>query len=181
MITINLLDTRLTGDRDRAPRSAWRTASVLAAVVVVTALVAAWAALRTEQTHLRTLIAAAAGLRTAMGDPGQAADRLRARRLQLLEHASFVTHLNAEGSSVFALLALAAESVPDGLWLTELSRKAGRLEVSGRASSIDAIALFAANLRDSVAPKGVVDIRSASAEVVEQVPVFRFQIVAGLE
>jgi Tfp pilus assembly protein PilN len=179
MSGINLLEVVPPGESGVLVESSRVTTRSVAFLTVAVSMLAAvgWWVSAAEQAHLRALISAWDGWKQLFEDSQARTRASSARRDELIERASLAAHVAAQVYAPAAALSAIAASLPEGVWLTEVAQKEGSLEIGGRATSVGAVAEFAAALGDpSAGSGGRVEIRSATAEVLEGIPVFRYLI-----
>ena len=179
MIRVNLL-TRSPAHRAASARRACRVGLALAMVFALSAGGAVlWIWLRHDlgnrQMRLHVLEARISFVRA---DTSGAAD-LEKRRPDLLARLGQAIELEHGAMATVELLTAVSRAVPDGVWLMDLKRQGRAIDIEGRARTVAAVALFAANLRESRAFAAAVDVQSTAAELIEQTAVVRFRIRAA--
>jgi type IV pilus assembly protein PilN len=111
-------------------------------------------------------------------DIAKLVDRASARRAELAERLSLIDRLRSTKRGPVTLLETISQSLPDGLWLSELKQTGPTVQIEGRAVSLTAITDFAEKLQDSSVFERPVEIVTTTAETLEQTPVVRFIVRA---
>jgi type IV pilus assembly protein PilN len=111
-------------------------------------------------------------------DVAKLVDRASARRAELAERLSLIDRLRSTKRGPVTLLETISESLPDGLWLSELKQTGATVQMEGRAVSLTAITDFAEKLQNSAVFERPVEIVTTTAETLETTPVVRFIVRA---
>jgi type IV pilus assembly protein PilN len=111
-------------------------------------------------------------------DVAKLVDRASARRAELAERLSLIDRLRSTKRGPVTLLETISESLPDGLWLSELKQTGPTVQIEGRAVSLTAITDFAEKLQNSAVFERPVEIVTTTAETLETTPVVRFIVRA---
>jgi Tfp pilus assembly protein PilN len=177
MIDVNLLGPARPASaagRVRRKRPAWIGLAWVAAAALGCGI--AWWSVRADvarvDRELATLEGQAVQLRAAARD----AEQVLARKTALLEQAASV---NRERETRFApvrALAAVGRSLPADVWLISLHQRGTRIEIDGRALSLEAITDFAARIRHAGVVTTPVEVLSTSSENRDGPSVVRFSL-----
>ncbi len=177
MMHVNLLRPAGPGDlrgRMASRRAVWLALATL--IVAVAATTMGWWSARRETRQIDQQIVLAEteleGLRAAARET----TALLARRTELARHLAAAEREAAARSAPVRLLAAVGESVPDGLWFTELRQKGPQLEIDGRAHSLSVVTDFAERIHVAGVLTTPVEIVSTSAETRDGVTLVRFSL-----
>ncbi|MFO7302961.1 MAG: PilN domain-containing protein [Acidobacteriota bacterium] len=183
MIRVNLLASSPGVD---APRE-WLPAEQRSAmggviVLLVTALGLAgyWYYQQRVLADVEVRIAAAETELTRLKDAAELVERAEARRAELAERLALIDRLRASKRAPVTLLETVSYSVPEGLWLLELSQSGPTVQIDGRATSITAVTDFTERLQTSGYFLRPVEIVSTATEAIDDVPVVRFVVKADV-
>jgi type IV pilus assembly protein PilN len=105
-------------------------------------------------------------------------NRAVAQKAELASRLSLIERLRAAQRGPVAIVTTIGRSLPDGLWLLELTQRGGTLQIDGRATSLTSVTDFAERLQSSGTFDRPVDILTTSMETVGDVPVVRFALKA---
>jgi Tfp pilus assembly protein PilN len=106
-------------------------------------------------------------------------DRAVAQKLELTERLGLIDRLHRTQRAPVELLQTVSRSVPDGLWLLELTQKGSAIQIEGRASSLTALTDFVERLQTSGRFEHPVDIVTTNMETVQEQSVVRFALKAA--
>lgn len=181
MIKVNLLATSpgAAPPREWFPREQ-RAALAGFALLFVTAgtLAGWWVYLDRTRSSINTRITADSAELNQLKDAAKLVDEATARRTELAERLGLIDRLQAAKRIPVSLLETVSKSVPDGLWLLDLSQKGDSITVDGRAMSITAVTDFAEHLQNSGMFEHPVDI-TTSTDTVDAESVVHFQVKAS--
>ena len=102
-----------------------------------------------------------------------------AQKLELTERLGLIDRLHRTQRAPVELLQTVSRSVPDGLWLLELTQKGSAIQIEGRASSLTALTDFVERLQTSGRFEHPVDIVTTNMETVQEQSVVRFALKAA--
>ena len=102
-----------------------------------------------------------------------------AQKLELTERLGLIDRLHRTQRAPVELLQTVSRSVPDGLWLLELTQKGNAIQIEGRASSLTALTDFVERLQTSGRFEHPVDIVTTNMEIVQESSVVRFALKAA--
>ena len=181
MIRVNLL----------APErvSRWRSSRAvrgLAARAVLVALGASmpvglwWHVIRRDTARVEARLAADERALAQWQEIAASAERAAARTTELSKRRALIARLRGARHAPVAQLAAISRSVPDGLWLIELTDRSGRVELDGRAMSLAEISDFVERLQRTGIFALPIEIVSANTETAEDEAIVRFKITAGI-
>ena len=177
MIGLNLLAAaRRRSWRQRLAEASWPTAGVALFAFMAIELGAACFQFRDERARLGGLLHAVGDRAGHPTDAEPRAQALRTTGRGLAGRLDALTRVIDERLAVLDLLASVSRGAPDDVWLIELKQERDNVLIDGRAASIAAVAEFAERLRGSRDGAPLVDIRATTTEVVDRLPVVRFQL-----
>ncbi len=107
--------------------------------------------------------------------------RFETRKASLEQRVTLIEELRRDQTRSVHMLDELSRSVPDRLWLTELSEEQSELTIQGRASSLTALSDFVANLEQSPFFRRPVEILNSQVEPQAQGDLIRFAVKAGYQ
>jgi type IV pilus assembly protein PilN len=168
-----------------APRREWipqeqrsAVAGLLMLLVTAAGIGGWWWYLRDQRLDVEARIAAIDAELVRLADVAVQVDEASARKAELTERLALIERLRAGKRGPVDLLETVSSSVPDGLWLLEISQAGAFVRVDGRARSLTAVTDFARRMQTSGLFLRPVEIQSTGAETYEQTNVVRFAIRA---
>ncbi len=105
--------------------------------------------------------------------------RFEGRKVALEQRVALIEELRRGQSGPVHMLDELSRSVPDRLWLTELTQEQNDLTIQGRASSLTALSDFVGNLEQSDYFRRPVEILNSQVEPQAQGDLIRFTVKAG--
>jgi type IV pilus assembly protein PilN len=182
MIRINLLQ----GEREkpRAARTAipagQRLTLIGSLILLGMGLFIGWwyLSLQNQTTRLDEEIALAQGETTRLAGVLAEVRQFEARRAQLAERVALIEQLRNGQTEPVHLLDEISLSLPDLLWLTDLTQKDGDITIDGRAITLAALSDFVGNLERSAYFRRPVEIVNSQVESQAQGDMVRFSIKA---
>ncbi|HYN06603.1 MAG TPA: PilN domain-containing protein [Vicinamibacterales bacterium] len=177
MIAVNLLGParpgNVTNDR-RARRTAWIGVTFVALAVIGSGM--AWWSTRADVTRLdremANVEAEAVRLRAASRD----AEHMFARRTALLDRQTAINREHETRLAPVRVLETIGQSLPADVWLTSLHQRGTRLDIDGRALSLQAITDFAARIQHAGVVTTPVEVLSTSSETRDGTTLVRFSL-----
>jgi type IV pilus assembly protein PilN len=183
MIRINLLAV----ERERTKRRpgggvslAQRVTLVCSLILVVTTAGLGWWfwSLRQQSARLDTDILAAeqeiARLRSVLTQ----VQTFETQRAQLRQRVELIEELRKGQTGPVHMLDQISKSLPDGLWLTQISQEKGVLTIEGRTMVLTALSDFVANLESSGYFKRPVEIVGTNVDSQQGSELVRFTVKA---
>jgi type IV pilus assembly protein PilN len=137
-----------------------------------------WWDLGRETTALNARITRSVADLERLKGTAKLVDRAIARKAELSEKLALIDRLRVAQHGPVNLLATLSRSLPDGLWLMELTQKGNTVQVEGRAASLTAVTDFAERLQNSGTFDRPVEIITTSMEPADDFSVVRFAIRA---
>jgi Tfp pilus assembly protein PilN len=180
MIRVNLLAPE-RASRWRSSRAARR----LAARAVLVAWCASmpvglwWHVIRRDTARAEARLAADERALARWQEIAARAERAASRTTELSNRLALIARLRGARHAPVAQLAAISRSVPDGLWLIELTDRSGRIELDGRAMSLAAVSDFVERLQRTGIFDVPIEIVSANTEAAEDEAIVRFKVTAG--
>lgn len=178
MITINLLphEERRKKVRIKVPQ---------ATIVVVAALAVAgmggyWYVVKREAQQLQADIAATQSEIAGNREIVQLVEQYTRDKQRLQDRLSLVQRLADAQQSPVRLLDDISQALPDGGWLTGISKVSGKLTIQGYASSHFVVAELMLGLQRLTATIKSVELNFSELDMHEGKPVERFEIIATL-
>jgi type IV pilus assembly protein PilN len=188
MIRINLLGVERQSARKATPFLDAGQRGMLACSLILGLSVlgiSAWYwQLSTEAARLDAETAAAQAetlrLKAVLAEVARAEDS----RAQLKQRVQIIEDLRTGQSVPVQMLDHVSRSLPDMLWLTDLEQKDGEVNITGRTTTLIALADFVGNLGTNALVEKPIDIVSSQVEAVNEgknsVEVVRFSVKAPL-
>ena len=105
-------------------------------------------------------------------------DRAIARKAELSEKLGLIDRLRSAQRGPVSLLTTLNHSLPEGLWLLDLTQRGPTVQFEGRATSLTAVTDFVERLQVSGAFDHPVEIVTTGMELVDESSVVRFAIKA---
>lgn len=105
--------------------------------------------------------------------------RFEGRKVALEQRVALIEDLRRGQRGPVHMLDELSRSVPDRLWLTELTQEQNDLTIQGRASSLTALSDFVGNLEGSDYFRRPVEILNSQVEPQAQGDLIRFTVKAG--
>ena len=137
-----------------------------------------WGAIRHDIAGVEARLAASERELGRWQNAAAGVDRAAARTQELSNRLAVIARLRRGQRGPSALLSAISESTPEGLWLTEVSRRGSQTRIEGRAASLQAVSDFAERLRIAGSLDAPPEIMVVGAEAENGVPVVRFAIGA---
>lgn len=173
MIRINLLGVERQKARTSPAFDLSRSLAVTRSLVLIvaTAGIVWWYwSLDQESTRVDAEVASAqleaAQLRSLLTEVQQ----LEARRAQLQRRVSLIERLRSGQSTPVQLLDHISRSLPDMLWLTELTQDANTVTITGRSTTLIALSDFVGNLGSRDVLQKPIEIVKSEVEPATTVP-----------
>lgn len=180
MIRINLLAVeRDRGKQRRAGIAVSQKVAIGAGLIfVATAGGIAWPfwTLRESSARIDEELAAARQEITRLSSVLERVKEFDARRAQLTQRVALIEQLRKGQAGPVRMLDQVSDSLPEGLWLTELRQEGDAVIVQGRSTTLTSLSDFVANLEASgyfVPPVSIVD---SQLEAQPQGEVVRFEL-----
>lgn len=180
MIRVNLLSSPAG-----APQREWlpaeqRSAALGLLMLMLTGVGVAgwWWMLQRDRSHAEAAITVAETELARLKDAARLVDQASARRGELTERLALIGRLRADQKGPVNLLETVSRSLPDGLWLLDLTQKGYGIQVEGRATTLTAVTDFVEKMQNSGLFKHPVEIVTTSMELLEESSVVRFVIKA---
>ena len=180
MIRVNLLASSAG-----APQREWlpaeqRSAALGLLMLMLTGIGVAgrWWVLQRDRSHAETSISVAEVELARLKDAAKLVDQASARRAELTERLSLIGRLRADQKGPVSLLETISRSLPDGLWLMDLTQKGYGVQVEGRATTLTAVTDFVEKMQSSGLFKRPVEIVTTGMEMIEEASIVRFVIKA---
>lgn len=178
MIKINLLP------REKRPKrgeiKAPRTVSVVMALLAVAGMAGYWLFVKWDIQRLRTSIAVTQSEVAVNRQSAQVVEQYARKKQQLGERLALVQRLATHQDRPVRLLNGLSEALPDGGWLTSISKSSGTLTIQGYASSHFVVAELMLALQRMTRLVTNVELSFSELELYEGRPVERFEILATL-
>jgi type IV pilus assembly protein PilN len=181
MIKVNLLATQ----PGAAPAREWLPRDQRSALVGLGLLVATaagvggwWYYLHHQGVVVDSKVAAAETELVRLKDAAKLVDLLTARKNELAERVSLIERLRAAKRAPVALLETVSQSLPEGLWLTEMKQSGPTVQIDGRATSLTAVTDFTERLQNSGYFQKPVEILTTSTEAIDDATVVKFSVKA---
>jgi type IV pilus assembly protein PilN len=181
MIKVNLLSVGRATPSKRGLVSAPQRSTIIGMVMLlgtVAAVGAWWWNLGRQTAALNVKIVRAEGDLARLKSVAKLVDNAIARKAELSEKLALIDRLRVSQRGPVTLLATVSRSIPDGLWLMELTEKGPSIQVEGRAASLTAVTDFVERLQNSGQFDRPVEIVTTSMEPVDELSVVRFAIKA---
>ena len=105
-------------------------------------------------------------------------DALRKRHATLTVQVTAIKRVLDTRQSAAELFEAVGRSLTDGLWLSEMRRSAGSIQIDGRASSLLGISGLVQNLEDNFLFDAPLEIRSMTTDAAEGSSILRFQVAS---
>ena len=182
MIRINLLAV----ERDRTKRRAGieigqKVTIGCAVILMVTVVGIGWRfwSLRQASVQLTQDLAAADQEIQRLAPVLERVREFDERRAELARRVLLIEELRLGQEGPVRMLDEVSESLPDGLWLTELRQEANLVVVQGRATTLTSLSDFVANLELSGYFPPPVEIVDSQLEDTAQGEVVRFELRAN--
>ena len=180
MIRVNLLASSAG-----APQREWlpaeqRSAALGLLMLLVTGLGVAgwWWMLQRDRVHTDAAITSAETELSHLKEAARLVDQASARRGELTERLALISRLRSDQKGPLSLLETVSRSLPDGLWLLDLTQKGYGVQIEGRATTLTAVTDFVEKMQNSSLFKHPVEIVTTSMEAVEEASLVRFAIKA---
>ncbi len=183
MIRINLLAV----ERERTKRRAGGGISLAQRVTIVCSLILVltglflgwwWWSLRQQSVRLDADVVAAeqeiARLRTVLAQ----VQKFETQRAQLRQRVELIEELRGGQNGPVHMLDEISKSLPDRLWLTQLSEDKGVLTIEGRTTVLTALSDFVASLESSGYFKRPVEIVGSNVDSQQGSELVRFTVKA---
>jgi type IV pilus assembly protein PilN len=182
MIRINLLAVERERTKRRALIPAAHRVTVAASLIlIVTALIIGWWfwALRQAAQRLDDDIARSELQTQQLRSVLAQVQKFESRKAQLQQRVSLIEQLRRGQAGPVHLLDEISKSIPERLWLTELSQKGDQFTISGMTTSLTGLSDFVATLEASKWFKKPVDIIDSQVEANEKSgELFKFSVKA---
>lgn len=179
MIRINLLASSTRPRREVLP--APQRAGFAGALLLLGTLAGVgywWWDLGLQTTSLDTRIARGERDLSRLKEASKLVDRAMARKAELSEKLALIERLRSAQRGPVSLLSTVSRSVPDGLWLMELTQRGPAVQLEGRAVSLTAVTDFIERLQNSGVFDRPVEIVSTGMEIIDESSVVRFAVKA---
>lgn len=181
MIRVNLLQVKTEEPVRREWLPTEKRYTILGTVMLVATFVGVggyWWHLSGQRATVQTQIDTAQAELLRLQRAAELVEEANRRKAELGERLTLIDRLRAGKRGPVSLLETVSRSMPEGLWLTELSQKGNIITMDGRALSITSVTDFAQRMQNSGFFQRPVEIRSTLIEVVEETPVVRFSVQA---
>jgi type IV pilus assembly protein PilN len=152
MIRINLLAVERERARTRVLIPAAHRVTIGASIILVgTALVIGWWfwSLRQESARLDTELAAAEAQTRQVRSVLEQVRKFESQKAMLQQRVTLIEQLRRGQTAPVHLLDEISKSLPDRLWLNELSQTGSDFTISGMTDSMNAVSDFVANLEST--------------------------------
>ena len=182
MIRINLLAVERDRTKRRAGIEIGQQVTIGCAVILLGTVVGiGWQfwALRGDALELTQDLAAADQEIQRLAPVLERVREFDERRVELARRVQLIEQLRVGQSGPVRMLDEVSESMPDGLWLTELRQEANLIVVQGRATTLTSLSDFVANLELSGYFPPPVEIIDSQLEDTTQGEVVRFELQAS--
>ena len=179
MIGVNLLRRTRRSAAARAGSSRERHAVAIGLTWLVLTTVgtgAAWWHLLQDLTRVDARIAFAGAELDRLRDSVKLVEQASARKAALTEQLGAVERLRAARLDPVRLLEAVGQSVPEGVWLSEIKQHGTRVEIDGRAVSLAAVTDFAERMQTAGVFTMPVEIVSTTTETLDRTTVVRFSV-----
>lgn len=181
MIRVNLI----SGSVPEIAKRPWlpadqKSAAAGLAMLVMTAVVVSgwWWQVQRTRTGVDAQIASSEAELTRLKAVAALVDTAVAQKLELTERLGLIDRLHRTQRAPVDLLQSVSASVPDGLWLLELTQKGPQVQIEGRALSLTSLTDFVERLQTSGTFERPVDIVTTNMETVQDAGVVRFALKA---
>jgi len=181
MIRVNLLQVKTEEPVRREWLPTEQRNTLLGTVLLVATFVGVggyWWYLSGQRSTVQTQIDTAQAELVRLQRAAELVEEANRRKGELSERLTLIDRLRAGKRGPVTLLETVSRSIPEGLWLLELSQKGTTVTMDGRALSLTAVTDFAQRMQNSGFFQRPVEIRSTLIEVVEETPVVRFSVQA---
>ena len=178
MIRINLLSRE--EQRKKVETRVPQTAIVVAVILAVGGMWGYWYIVRRDVERIRADNVATRSEIARNKQVIQSVEQYTRDKKQLQDRLALVQRLAAAQSSPVRLLDGISQALPEGGWLTGISRVSGRLVLQGYASSHFAVAELMLALQRLKPIVSSVELNFSELELYEGRPVERFEILATL-
>ncbi|HWQ69644.1 MAG TPA: PilN domain-containing protein [Patescibacteria group bacterium] len=178
MIKINLLprEKRRTKGQVKIPQAA----IIVVMILAVGGMWGYWLVVRRDVTQLRADIVATTDEITRNQQIVRLVEQYGRDKKQLQDRLALVQRLAAGQDSPVRLLDGISQALPEGGWLTGISKVSGRLVIRGYASSHVVVAELMLALQRLKPMISSVELNFSELELYETRPVERFEILANL-
>jgi type IV pilus assembly protein PilN len=177
MIAVNLLGPARPGrganDRRRV-RTPWMGLASVAIATISSGV--AWWWVRADVTRLDREMAHIEAEAGRLQAASREADGLLARKTTLLERLTAIDREHETRLAPVRVLETVGQSLPAGVWLTSLHQRGTRLEIDGRALSLQAITDFAGRIQHAGVVTTPVEVVSTSSETRDGTTLVRFSL-----
>jgi type IV pilus assembly protein PilN len=179
MIRVNLIGGQSSGRSPIIPAASRATLlGMLLLIATLGGVATWWWNVNRQVTALETRIAKSERDLVRLKAAAALVDRAVARKGELVARVALIDRLRTAQKGPVNLLSTISRSLPDGLWLMELTQKGPGVQIEGRATSLTAITDFVERLQASGVFDRPVEIVTTGMEVVEDASVVRFAIKA---
>lgn len=178
MITINLLPHEKR--RKKAHIKVPQATIVAAAALAACGMGGYWYAVKWETQQLRADIAATQSEIARNREIVQLVEQYTRDKQRLQDRLSLIEQLADTQRSPVRLLDDISQALPDGGWLTGISKVSGKLTIQGYASSHFVVAELMLGLQRLTATIKNVELNFSELDIHEGKPVERFEIIAIL-
>jgi len=179
VIRVNLI----SGNVPQLARRPWlpadqKSAAAGLAMLVITAVGVTgwWWQVQRTRTRVDAEIAASETELARLKSVAALVDKAVAQKLELSERLGLIDRLHRTQRAPVELLQAVSASVPEGLWLLELTQKGPQVQMEGRALSLTALTDFVERLQTSGKFERPVDIVTTNMETVQDAAVVRFAV-----
>lgn len=185
MIRINLLAVERERTRRRTGGgllAAQKITIACSLILLVTALGVGWWywSLARQSVRLDEELAAAEQETLRLRSVLQQVQQFEARKAQLQQRVTLIEQLRRGQSGPVHLLDVISRTLPDRLWLTELTQKGPEVTLRGRATSLTALSDFVGSLETSGRFAPPVEIVDSQLEQQAQAELVQFTVRAQL-
>ncbi len=178
MIRINLLPVREARRKAGVQQQITMLAATLIGAIVLTAGVHQWVRgnISSAQTRVQGLERQLEQFKPQEAQIAQ----FKAKKAEIEQKLAVIADLERSRSGPVRIMEELAASIPDRVWLTELSADKGRISLSGMSLDNELVASFLTKLGES-RYFGQVELQSTELRTVESLKLNTFEIQAALE
>ena len=183
MIRINLLSVERTPSGPSAFEGlAARRVHLLGGALVLAALAGIgwwYTSMQAQLTAADVAIQQAQAERQRLTAVLEQITQFEAQRTQLQQRVALIEQLRQGQLSPVTLLDQVSQSIPERLWLTELSQTGAEVVITGRTTTLTSLSDFIGNLESSGAFTRPVEIINSEVETASGTDIVRFQVKAN--